>query len=52
MGTPIDQHLGTGKADESQIPDQVQELMAHRFIIKPQGGIEPVVTITAIGTGI
>ena len=49
MGAPIDQHLRRRQANQSQIANQVEQLMAHRFIIEPQGRIEPLVPVTDQG---
>ena len=38
MGAPVHEDLGLGKAHKRQITDEVQQLMAHRFVGKAQGG--------------
>ena len=49
MGAAVDQNLRTRKTDKRQITDQVQKLMAHRFIGVAQGGIHPMIAITDEG---
>jgi hypothetical protein len=41
--------MGPGQAHERQVADQVQDFMAHRFIAKSQGWIEPLIAITDQG---
>ena len=49
MGAAVDQHLRPRKTHKRQITDQVQKLMAHRFIGIAQRWIQPLVAITDQG---
>ena len=49
MGPAIHEDLGLGEAHQGEIADQVQQLMAHRFIWETQRRIQPVVSITNQG---
>lgn len=49
MGAAIGKDMGPGQAHERQVADQVQDFMAHGFIAKSQGWIEPVIAIADQG---
>ena len=49
MGSPVHKNLCLGKTDEGQVADEVQELMAHRFILEPQRWIHPLITVADKG---
>lgn len=45
VGTAEREDLGTGQTNQGQIPQQIQELMAHRFVGVAQGWVEPAVPV-------